>query len=297
MTAPRRAGGLTLSEVVMAMAIVSLIGAASVNVYRGLADHQAYCRRQARTGQDARRTMAQVLDRLRGCRMVLAEASEDAGDAVALWREDRNDDGLMQCSEMVVLWAQPGEGLVERSIDLPESLEIVDRVIEPGSIDSVSAALAQLSTYPTRREELVLVEDVVECRFVADAVGEDCRLMSVSITLQGDGVQTRIASATTVRGARINPLPDGWRDQMLDDFEDDEDEEEGEDDEDEEEGEDDEDDKGKGGGKNPHDWWERFLEWLRQRREQRGPRNWLDFWFSACPSGDAGRGGGRRADA
>jgi hypothetical protein len=245
--------------------------------------------------------------------MVLADASEDAGDAVALWLDDRNDDGQMQCSELAVLWAQPGEGLILHAIDLPEELEIVDRVVEPDSIDSVSAAMVQLNTYLTRRTQTVLVEDVASCRFEGDTPGETCRLMTVSLVLEQDGVRTHVASATTVRSARINPLPDGWRDQMVDEPDDDDDDEDDEDEEDEDEDEGDEDEEDEDEDEGDEDegddedapeegsrrWWELFLEWLRERHRGRGRGRlrWLEELFSTRPVSAGSPVGGRCVDA
>lgn len=202
---PRR--GMTLVELMMGLAITSLIAAASVAVAMAASNAEAQSQQFAET-LHAGRSGAERLQRLiRGARLVVACSDTE----MVLWTQDTDDIGKINAEEVITIRfdEQAGE-LIQTRLVLPEWLSEQSRMLLNPTLelDAISsAALAERSIGSAQyRIRQPLAVDVERVQFTPDQVAPMSRAIAVAMTFAGQTSRFEIESAVALRAPATERL-------------------------------------------------------------------------------------------
>ncbi len=155
---PRRRRGLTLLELVLALAMTTLVAGGVAGMLAGLGSGIA-------VGRDARTSMLAASATQRRVHDVLADHAamlEVAADRAVLWSGDRRPDGAIDASELVWLSFDDGDGLVLERVTFPDDWTTLERAVVDRRVDDDDDLWSLAATLRGR--------GVMERRVLADGV-------------------------------------------------------------------------------------------------------------------------------
>ncbi len=178
--------GFTVAEMVLALAIVGMIGLSVTGVYMTLNTAQAHSDEYYTHLQTAR-GLVRTLDRsLRKARLVLAR---DA-DGIAVWTDDTDDDGLVNLSEITVFYYSSSDGTVVRSrVVFPDEMAETVRapldeqitLAEISTVTGLRTSMAEKS--PSYFTDVLLAENVLSFTSEVDSSAPLSTLVKASFAV------------------------------------------------------------------------------------------------------------------
>ena len=177
----------TLAELVMAMAIMSIIGLAVVGITMALTDAQEYSGDFYRNVQIARNSMRYLQRAIQKANLITAVDS----DSLACWLEDTNDNGRINVTEMRLFAFESGDcEIAEYRIQFPSWWTQVMKALADTSVslawvtDISNVKSMRSNSYVVRR---VLATDVASVTFTVSPSAPITKLLQTEITIgQGD---------------------------------------------------------------------------------------------------------------
>lgn len=179
-----RQQAFTLIELLMAMAIMSIIGAAiagvSVTMSNGYSDSSSYYD----SLQSGRSTVMKLQSLIRKSKLVTAGSS----DSLVLWVQDTNQDGQINRDELqMVIYDNIRKEIRLITVEIPEgpdkNLLNVERTL--ATITDIGAAAVTINS-DLYRKSYVLACDVQNCKFVFSPAPPQSKLVSIEFQI-GDG--------------------------------------------------------------------------------------------------------------
>ena len=198
---------LTLTELVLAMAFTAVVALAVAGVTVALANAYRTTDGLYQSLQTGRATMMNLQAAIRSSKLITAAGDE----GLVLWRDDTNDDGLINRSEILVLAYSPDDREVaEYRVIFPEDMDPVVRealdVVHPlQSLLDLQATQLWMETAPYVRR-LVLATDVGRFSVAAAPDAPLGNLLKIDMEVgQGASVMC-LRSACSIRADAIKRI-------------------------------------------------------------------------------------------
>ena len=203
----------TLAELVMAMAIMSIIGLAVVGMTMALTDAQEYSGDFYRNVQIARNSMRYLQRAVQKANLVTAVDS----DSLAYWLEDTNDNGGINATEIRLIAFESGDReLAEYKIEFPSEWsqflkDLMDSEISLEWVTDMSNVESmRSSSYVVRR---VLATEAASAAFSASPGPPLTKLLQTEVTIgQGDR-RVVLRGAAALRAdwvGHVGTIDDDW---------------------------------------------------------------------------------------
>lgn len=203
----------TLAELVMAMAIMSIIGLAVVGMTMALTDAQEYSGDFYRNVQIARHALRYVQREIPKANLVTAVDS----DSLAYWLEDTNDNGGINLTEMRLIAFESGDcEIAEYRIEFPSGWtqfmkDLADIPLSLAWVTDISNVKSIRSeSYVVRR---VLATEVASAAFTASPGPPMTKLLQTEVTIgQGDR-RVALRNAVALRAdwvGHVGTVDDDW---------------------------------------------------------------------------------------
>lgn len=193
----RRAAGLSLMELLLAVAITSVVGLAAAGMLSA-ASYGSSERADLRAMMIRQELIAQ---RLAAAGRSSREVLEYDDDTLVLWQSDANNDGQPQVSEVRwIVWDSAAKTITSTHVDFPssltpEQLKTLDRAYNPQG--SMATQLAGLGNYSVTE---VWSSDVADLSWTASSPTDERRpLLSYRLTIS----DTRGRSQTMIGAAAL----------------------------------------------------------------------------------------------
>lgn len=195
-----RARAFTLTEYLMAMVVVAIIGAAVAGVAMALSTAYAHSQGFYQYMQNARISMLRIQNTARKAKLVTAATSQDA----VFWTGDQNANGLINLSEVTILsYDAPAKQVKEYRVVFPASMDPMTR----GALDGV-VPLSTLITVPSANllvktniycQTFVLADDVMYFRLGARPLPPLSKMLTVDLTVGREDNNLQLRSACALR--------------------------------------------------------------------------------------------------
>ena len=197
-----RPGGLTIAELVLAMAITGVVGLSVSGVFMALSTAQAHSEDHQTYVQTARCTARHVQRILRKAKLIVAADAE----GLLVWSEDTNGDGLINISELVgFVYDEQGKVLEQKRVAFPASMSPATR----DALD-VHMALADLSdladldakaqsTVPQYYVEELLADNVREFTGELDAAAPLTKTVKLRLKIGTEKRVVTVYACATLR--------------------------------------------------------------------------------------------------
>lgn len=198
----------TLAELVLAIAVTSVVGLSVATVASALANAHRQTDTMRDSIQSGRSAMIHVGSAVRKAKLLVAKSA----DALAIWTGDANSDGAINVDELVLIRYVPETETVESAqVSFPDSMphDIVVALNETKPIVEVDTAVevkdamncATLVEYCSSR---VLASDVRSFSIQADVDPPYSRLVLIRITVGPADQQIALTSSVRLRADAVD---------------------------------------------------------------------------------------------
>ena len=202
--------GFTLTELMLAICIMSVIGLAVATVASGLSNAYGITDTLEDSIQSARSALMNLESTIRKSKLVLAKSSS----GVALWTGDANEDGEVNLDEIVLVQRIDADRTLRMSqvvFSASLSREIVEatnekkQLYQVNTIGEVSNVLGSGSVAGMQVSR-VLAGDVESFEVATDATPPWSRLVNLRLTTGSDDQQITLTSSTHLRADAVDSV-------------------------------------------------------------------------------------------
>jgi len=192
--------GFTLAELMIGVAITSLVALSVLGLAVGLSNAHESNDNYHQSLQTARSAMLQVQSAIRKARLVLGQTDTE----LLLWTDDEDGSGTINVSELLLLrWSKDSRKLREHRIDLDglpdywrERYDVeADLDVFVSYPDAVSSWIRN-HWYEANR---VLAEDVTDFQVIGQSAVPMTRLLKVNISAGASGNEVSLRSVVKIR--------------------------------------------------------------------------------------------------
>lgn len=211
----KKTPAFTLMELIMALSIMSLIGLAVAGASMVLSTSYTRSQEQYQNIQIARSVMRRLHAQIRTARLVTACRD----DTIVLWANDKNGNGKINITEIVLVRFDSGAGEVrEYRIVFPsewtqEKKNLFNVVVSLDSVSTVDEAWETIASFGTYRVMLPLATDVSGFQLSASAAAPLATYVGVSVTVGQGKHSAMLRSAASLRKdetARVGTAGEDW---------------------------------------------------------------------------------------
>ena len=202
----RNTRAFTLVELVLAMSITSLIGLAVAGAAMALSASYASSQEQYQNIQVARSVVRRLRSNIRTARLVTACNGSD----IVVWTEDKNGDGKINITEIVLWQFLPHPGRIrEKRIVFPddwspdqiETYDVVVPLSVASSVLNVQEYLKKLGSYS---QVTVLANDISNLRLIASPAAPLTTYVGLDLTVGQGEYSIALRSAATLRKDEVD---------------------------------------------------------------------------------------------
>jgi prepilin-type N-terminal cleavage/methylation domain-containing protein len=205
MTPNRRARGLTLAELLIAMTVMSVIGLAVTGVAMALSSAHAASEAYNQYVQTGRVAMARVTQKVRGSSLIV---SADA-QRLVLWSGDANADGRISLDEVAVItYDGPARQVRHYAVEFPDHWPNWMKALLNSSLElrSLSSA-ASVEWWLSRHwlcQTTVLADDVLDFSPSVSPAAPLSTIASVEMTVGDDAHEVTLHNAAGLRADKTS---------------------------------------------------------------------------------------------
>jgi len=206
----RRRQAFTLIEVMMATAIISIIGLSIAGASIALANAYDNGQEYYECVQTGRVTMLRLEEMVRTSLLV---TDANIYSALWLWREDSNGDGRINVSEIsVIIWTYHGGNLYHNRVVFPDywpewMVEMYDSEIDINQVNSENIMMFVYGYEPYLSETL-LADDVMSFDVSASPEAPLTKTVTITMAVTRGGREVTLRSAVNLRADRTDHV--GW---------------------------------------------------------------------------------------
>ena len=210
----RKTSGLTIIEMVLAMAIVAMIGLSVAGVTMALSTSQAMTNQSHDCMQTGRIAIDRLQDRLSKAKLITA-----VGDGVVIfWESDDDGDGLINIAELVEVRHHPDDDTLR--LHRVSFEDVADATVAAALNESVALDAAadcslagSLIVGNAEHREYVQAEGVELFEVAAYPPCPEAKMVTLKLVISDGDQQTTFRSAVTLRAdctSNIGTSEGGW---------------------------------------------------------------------------------------
>ena len=212
----RRRQAFTLIEVVMAVAIMSIIGLSIAGASMALSNAYDNGQEYYECIQTARVTMLRLEEMVRTSLLV---TDANMYGSFWLWREDTNGDGRINVSELSwIMWNAQKRELYHNRVEFPDywssyMADMHDTVVDVNQATSENIVMFVYGSYGTYLSKTVLADDVTNFNVAASPEAPLAKTVTITMTIMRGGREITLRSAASLRADRTDHVawvPDGY---------------------------------------------------------------------------------------
>jgi type II secretory pathway pseudopilin PulG len=200
----------TLTELMLAICIMSVIGLAVATVASGLSNAYGMTDTLEDSIQSGRSAMMNMEAAIRKSKLVLARSAS----GIALWMGDANDDGKVNIDEIVLVQqVEADRSLETRQVVFPKTLpwDIVQAINEKKTISQLSTIgrvsnVLDSGAVSTMQVSRVLAGDVESFNVATDATPPWSTLVNLRLTTGSDGQRITLTNSTHLRADAVDSV-------------------------------------------------------------------------------------------